>query len=360
MYLDSIGAARFALQSDDNSGDYFTITAETNVEETDTNGEQSFVLIKDQFNQSGTAAGNSLKIWSVRTGSGDGSTGTGNNLITAGVDATGTYTEKVAVDTTGVMFFAESDTPTARTGMGSLYFKEDDMPYMQDLLGNEHQLGTISRYQRIEDFDDEASGVQLEAGLQADYFVSSGTNYADANVTYTSNAGGELAMLTAGSDDDSVTITGIANIAVDSNPRFECRWKIADITNAYVAVGLVEGSYVDKASTDDDVCVIGFDSDNGHSLGSDEIVLITNDNNGGLDYDDTGVAITNGTYVTVMIDLTDTEQPRAWVNGTEVAAGSISGTVQAGISVSAYLMVQSLSGAADTLTVDYFRVTQDR
>jgi hypothetical protein len=190
--------------------------------------------------------------------------------------------------------------------------------------------------------------------------VTAGTNYAAANVTYTAGPSGEVQAVTAGADDDSVTITGVSNIRVDNNPRIESRFKIADITNAYVAVGLVEGSYADKAAHDDDIMVIGFDSDNGHSLGADQLVLITNDNNGGIDYDDTGQTISAGTFVTVAIDLTNTEQPKAWIDGVEVAAADISGTVQAGTSVSAYIMVQSLSAAADTLTVDYIKVDQDR
>lgn len=50
---------------------------------TDTDGEQSWVIIEPKINQSSTAAYNALKIDVTETGTGDGSTGDGNNLIRA-------------------------------------------------------------------------------------------------------------------------------------------------------------------------------------------------------------------------------------------------------------------------------------
>ncbi len=210
-------------------------------------------------------------------------------------------------------------------------------------------------YYWVEEFDDEASGVEFESGLVADFWTSAGTNYASANVTYTAGVGGTLSVATAGSDDDSVTELGVGNFAINSNPRLEARFKIADANSVYIAVGFAEGSYADKASPDDDIAVVGIDSDTNCSL-----YLYTNDNNGGLVSDNLGVDLVDGTYVTIRIDLTDTEQPRVWIDNTEISAGSITGTVQAGITVAPYFMVQSLSTAADTLTMDYIKAWQDR
>ena len=147
---------------------------------------------------------------------------------------------------------------------------------------------------------------------------------------------------------------------IDKNPWVEARFKIADVTNAHIAVGLVEGSFVDKAAPDDDIAVVGIDTDNGHGYGAAQLVLMTNDNNAGQVTDDMGSAMSNDTYIKIRIELTDTEQPRVWVNDTEISAGFITGTVQAGITVMPYVMVQSLSAAADTLTVDYIAWGQDR
>ena len=215
-------------------------------------------------------------------------------------------------------------------------------------------------YYKCEDFDEETNGVQLEAGLRADEWTGGGTNYASANVTYTGAVNGEVQILTTAADDDSAFIMGLPQQAIDNDPIFETRFKMTDITHGFCGVGLVEGSFVDKAAYDDDICLVGIDSDNGHGFGAARLVLITNDNNAGAIIDDLGVDLVAGTYVKVKLDLTDTEQPRVWVNDTEVAAGNITGTVQAGISMANYAMTQALSAAADTLTVDYFKNWNDR
>lgn len=223
-------------------------------------------------------------------------------------------------------------------------------------------------YEWIEDFDDEASGVQFEAGLVADFWTTAGTNYNANNVTYAAGPNGTVAAITAGADNDSVNSMGVAIWRIDQNPILEARFKVLDITNVWIAVGFVEGAFADKAAPDDDIAVVGIDSDNGHGFGAAQIVAVTNDANASVVYSDCGVAISADTYITIRIDLTDTEQPRVWVNNTggqitaanEVAAASITGTVQAGISVAPYFMVQSLSVAADTFTIDYIKTWQAR
>lgn len=223
-------------------------------------------------------------------------------------------------------------------------------------------------YEWIEDFDDEASGVQFEAGLVADWWTTAGTNYNANNVTYTAGPGGTVQAVTAGSNDDSVTSIGTSVFRVNADPVLEARFKVADITNVWICVGFVEGAFADKGTLDDDIIVVGIDSDNGHGFGAAQIVAVTNDNNAGGVYSDCGVTITLDTYITIRIDCTDTEQPRIWVNNTggqitaanEVDPASITGTIQAGISIAPYFMVQSLSGAADTFTIDYIKTWQTR
>lgn len=216
------------------------------------------------------------------------------------------------------------------------------------------------KYQWIEEFDDEVAAVQFESGLHADAWVTAGTNYAAANVTYIQYQGGALQAVTAGADNDSVTVTGIPMSRINKNPIIEARFKILDITNVYIAIGLVEGSYADKAAHDDDIIVIGIDSDNGHGAGADNFIVITNDNNGGVAYADSNTVITANTFYTIRIDTTDTEQPRVWIDNTEIAAASITGTIQDTTWVRPYIMVQSLSGAADTITVDYIKMWSER
>ena len=223
-------------------------------------------------------------------------------------------------------------------------------------------LSPRTLYTWVEDFDDEVAAVQFEAGLKADFWVTAGTNYAAANVTYTEGPGGTLEVKCANANDDSVTIIGAANFRIDSNPIMEARFKIDNIVTAFCCVGFVEGSFANKAAPDDDIFVVGLDADNGHGFGATQIVALWEDNGSGIAYDDMGVAMINNTYIVVTIDLTDTEQPRVWIDGIEVDAGDISGTVQAGITVMPYIMVQNLAGGAiqRILTIDYIKCWQER
>ncbi|KKL98778.1 hypothetical protein LCGC14_1821030 [marine sediment metagenome] len=241
---------------------------------------------------------------------------------------------------------------------GDIGIKTSLPSYILDVAGNINQRS----YFWCEDFDYEAAAVEFESGLQADAWVTAGTNYASGNVTYTAGIGGTLEAKCAAADNDSVIITGLANIAIDSNPVLEARIKIDDISTAFFCVGFVEGSFVDKTTPDDDIFVVGIDSDNAHGFGATQIVSLDNDNGGGVNYDDMGVVAANGTYIKIKIDLTDTEKPRVWINDSEVGIASINGTVQAGITVSPYIMVQNLTGGAiqRAVTVDYIKVWQDR
>ena len=232
-----------------------------------------------------------------------------------------------------------------------------------DASGNLEISGQFNSdlYYWVEEFDEEVAAVQLESSLIADFWTTAGTNYAATDVTFLAGCGGTLAANNVDvTDDSSITILGTGNYRINSNPVLEARFKVDNIANCYAVVGFVEGSYTNKTTIDDDICVVGIDSDNGHGFGATEIVLFTNDNAGGDASDDCGVVMANDTYIKVKMDLTDTEQPKVWINGNEVTAGSILGTVQAGITVAPYIMVQNLSGAARTLTIDYIKCWQDR
>lgn len=217
-------------------------------------------------------------------------------------------------------------------------------------------------YAWCEDFDDEIAAVQFESGLKADFWVTAGANYAAANVTYTADAGGTLEAICANAEDDSVTIFGVGNIRVDLNPIMEARFKIDNVVTAFCCVGFAEGSFVDKAAPDDDIFVVGLDADNGHGFGATQIVALSNNTGAGGIYDDMGVVMANDTYIVVRIDLTDVAQPRVWINDTEVDAGDITGTVQAGTTLAPYIMVQNRAGGAiqRILTVDYIKMWQER
>ncbi len=214
----------------------------------------------------------------------------------------------------------------------------------------------LTKYVWSEDFDGEIASVQWESGSAADFWVTAGTNYAAANVTYTAGPGGTLEVKNAAADNDSVTILGASNFREALNPIFEARIKIDDITTVHWAVGVVEGSYASNAAYDDDVILIGQDTDQA----ADNVYLITNDNAAGAEFTDTGINAVNGTYLKVKFDATDTEDVRVWVNDTEI---DVSGAnIQAGTTLMPYIMVQNLAGGAiqRVLTIDYIKIWQDR
>lgn len=94
---------QYSFTADIASGNAFRFQSATNVELTDTNGEQSWGSFVVKPKQSGTAAINFLKMDTSGTPTfGDGTTGDGNNLIWAGISGV----SKFRVDTTGIILGA--------------------------------------------------------------------------------------------------------------------------------------------------------------------------------------------------------------------------------------------------------------
>lgn len=219
-----------------------------------------------------------------------------------------------------------------------------------------------TKYYWCDDFDDEAATVQLESALNADFWTTAGTNYAAANVTYTAGVGGTLKALCANADNDSVTILGLLNYNTTNNPVLEARIKIDTKETAAFLVGFAGAASAAIDTYPENCFLVGINSDNAHTFGATQIVAFSNDDNAGIVYGDCGAAIVSNTYVIIKIDLTDTEQPRVWINGTEVAAANITGTVKDATALAPYIAVQNLAGGAIQrfVTVDYVKCWQDR
>ena len=219
------------------------------------------------------------------------------------------------------------------------------------------------RYYWADDFDDEVATVQLESSLNADFWVTAGTLYAAANVTYLGQLGGTLKVMCANADNDSVTILGIGNIRSDLNPILEARVKIDTKETAAFYVGFASGAFADvNGAFANDAFLVGINSDNGHGFGATRIVAASVNNGAAVVYDDMGVSIASNTYVKIKIDLNDLNQPRVWIDDVEVAAASIIGTVATQKVLPPYIMVQNLAGGAIQrfVTVDYLKIWMDR
>ena len=219
-----------------------------------------------------------------------------------------------------------------------------------------------THYYWCDDFDDEAAGVQFESGLNADFWTTAGTNYAAGNVTYLGEVGGTIKAMCAAADNDSVTILGLPNCNTSQNPILEARIKIDTKETAAFFIGFADAASAAIDTFPNNCCLVGINSDNAHGFGATQIIAASNDDNAGVDYDDMGSAIVSGTFVKIKIDLTDTEQPRIWINDTEIAAGSITGTVKDATALCPYIAVQNLAGGAIQrfVTVDSSKLWQDR
>lgn len=214
-------------------------------------------------------------------------------------------------------------------------------------------------YYWVEEFDDEAAAVELGSSLIADFWTVSGTNDAAAMYVYTAGAGGTLDISSDTAADDSSAISGVGIFRVDNDPIMEVRFKVTDVSNCYAAIGFAEGSFDDKGTVDDDVCLIYIDYDSADTTPDLSWNVWCADTNVDVS-GDLGVDATSDTYITAKIDLTNTEQPRIWIDGSEISASLILGTVQAGTTLFPYAHVQTNYTAAKKIVIDYMKGWQDR
>jgi len=105
-------------------GNVFDEVLGTDVELTDTDGEQSMLYVEPKINQSNTAAYNGIKVNVLETtpgtSIGDGSTGDGNNLLNLQRESV----TKMRVDRTGRIILAESTQPSALADHAFFYAKD--------------------------------------------------------------------------------------------------------------------------------------------------------------------------------------------------------------------------------------------
>lgn len=267
------------------------------------------------------------------------------------------------------LYFVANDALNENVVIGQIgYVPTSGVTYFIDDPGNRAKTMRdgvripFENYYWVEEFDDEADGVQFESGLKADFWTTAGTNYAAANVTYFSDAGpGVVKAVTAGADNDSVTAVGLYNFNWSYDPVFEGRMKITDISNAYMMIGLASGAFADKAAPDNDCLLVGIDSDNGHGFGASAIVAwIADSASGTSGYCNTGYTASNNTWIKIRFATDDPNNPKIWVDDQLVQQALITQTIRSSLKVAPYWMVQSLSGAADNFFIDFERVWEDR
>jgi len=117
---------QLTMSSDLSAGNSFTINSESGDELTDTNGRQAWIYVEPKINQSGTAAFDVVYVNPTLTGTGDGSTGNGNNLLNLSADSA----VKFRIDSTGGIFpvgmKSGVDQSDAGAAAGELYIDTND------------------------------------------------------------------------------------------------------------------------------------------------------------------------------------------------------------------------------------------
>ena len=119
----SLGSSCFSLNTtaDRTAGDMLAFGSSTNIELTDSDGQQSWVSISPKINQSATAAADGVYINSTNTALGSGATGDGNNLLRGAVSGVTMFKFSMAGELsayTNEDIEAASDTLTAEQCMG--------------------------------------------------------------------------------------------------------------------------------------------------------------------------------------------------------------------------------------------------
>lgn len=186
------------------------------------------------------------------------------------------------------------------------------------------------------------------------YWTGGGANGTQAVV----EAGGgtcNLATDTA-NDDSSSILYAQDSLNIDKNPRIEIRVQLGTITTAYLFIGIVDAAFTDKGTMPSDYAGIEFDTD----VDAANLYMVTDDTGAGEVKLDTAVDLLAGTYIKVLIDLTDTENPEFYIDDIRVT-GAFAGTVKDSQVVYPFVQVQSLAGAAArTGVVDYVKMWADR
>lgn len=230
------------------------------------------------------------------------------------------------------------------------------------------------KYYWKEDFDEEAAGVTLAAGLRGDEWVIGGTNDAAANTTYIAGVGGKIQTVTAGANNDSQHYTGLlTRFNTSNNPIFEGRFMITAITTSTTYVGVTTAGTDDVVPGDAAYAIANnslylfVDSLNVHTFGANHIVVLSKNAAGAIEVFDTGKVCTPGTYVTYRFDLNDPAQPLVYVNvtGTPIVDGDLCAiTFVRGLDAATYIApimgVQAQDAVVRTITVDYFKAWSDR
>uniref|UniRef100_A0A6M3IPZ5 Uncharacterized protein n=1 Tax=viral metagenome TaxID=1070528 RepID=A0A6M3IPZ5_9ZZZZ len=215
------------------------------------------------------------------------------------------------------------------------------------------------QYHWLEEFDDELAAVELESSLIADFWEASGDNYGAGDFLYGAGPGGTLVITqNDGTDDSTDTIFGVPNFREAQNPIFETIFKVSDVSNCCVMIGLSESIFYNIGDVSEDLIAIHINYDAADTTPDLGIMLWTSNNDTDVT-DDLGIDATDDTYIKAKFDISTPTQPRVWINNTEITSTLITGTVATGVTYRPFALLQNKATEDEVLTLKKLEAWQD-
>lgn len=194
------------------------------------------------------------------------------------------------------------------------------------------------------DFDEIAAA--LASTSMVYYYTGGGTSGTQAIAAV---EGGVIQLSTTSTGSRSSTLTYAGSIVADNDKEWEfaCRFKLNNITNTKMDIGM----YVDG----NDEIILRFDT----AVDAANLYLVTENNNGGEVVEDTTVDLVEDTWVTLSIEVSADDSFVIYINDTQVLA-THTGTIR-DVAFKPYAYVDNKAAAEEKiLSIDYISFNQNR
>ncbi len=194
------------------------------------------------------------------------------------------------------------------------------------------------------DFDETAAA--LASTSMNYYYTGGGTSGTQAIVA---SEGGVIQLSTTSTGSSSSTLTYAGSIVADNDKEweFKTRFKLNNITNTKVDIGM----YVDA----NDEILFRFDT----AVNAENLYLVTKNNNGDEVVEDTTVDVVVDTWIEVAIEAAADDSFEVYINDTQVLA-THTGTIR-NVAFKPYAYVDNKAAAEEKiLSIDYISFNQNR
>lgn len=206
-------------------------------------------------------------------------------------------------------------------------------------------------YNKRFDFDDNAAAF-ASTDISSKFFTAAATN---AGAVTIQEQWASVKFLTDSGNDDSASLIYKQDLFdISTNPKAEFYIRVDNIDHVYMFVGFASAAMTNKDTMPTTYAGIEFDSD----VDAANLYMVTDNAGAGEVKLDTAVDLVAQTFIKVFIDLTDSSNPKFYINDVEVT-GAFTGTVPTSGVVYPYVHVQALSAATDLAYLVYEEFWQD-